>query len=55
MEVHGLLGKPRLSLKDNIEIDLKEVGWNGMDWINLAWYRDWWWGLVNMVMNLLVP
>jgi hypothetical protein len=27
----GLLGRPRLSWKDNIEIDLKEVGWNGVD------------------------
>jgi hypothetical protein len=56
LEGCGLLGRPRLRWKDDVEIDLKEVGWNGMDWINLAWHGDWWWGLVNnMFMNLLVP
>jgi hypothetical protein len=36
-------------------MDLKETGWGGMDWINLAQDKDPWQALVNMVMNLLVP
>jgi hypothetical protein len=40
---------------DNIKIDLGEIGWDGMDWINLVWDRDQWKALVNMVMNLLIP
>jgi hypothetical protein len=30
-------------------------GWNGMDWIDLAWDRDQWRALVSMIMNLQVP
>jgi hypothetical protein len=40
---------------DNIKIDLSEIGWDGMDWIELAQDRDQWRALVNTVMNLLVP
>jgi hypothetical protein len=36
-------------------MDLKEVGWGGMDWIDLALDRDRWWVLVSVVMNLWVP
>jgi hypothetical protein len=37
-------------------MDLREIGWDGVDWIELAQDRDRWGGaLVNMVMNLLVP
>jgi hypothetical protein len=36
-------------------MDLRERGWYGMDWINLAQDRDYWRALVNTVMNLLVP
>jgi hypothetical protein len=39
----------------NIEIDLRGIGWDGMDWIHLAQDRDQWRALVNTVMNLLVP
>jgi CRISPR/Cas system-associated protein Cas7 (RAMP superfamily) len=41
-------------LKDNIEMDLEEVGWVGMDWIDLAQDRDRWQALLNAVMNLWV-
>jgi hypothetical protein len=36
-------------------MDLREIGWGGMDWINLAEDRDQWRALVNMVMNIQVP
>jgi hypothetical protein len=49
------LGRPRRGWVDNIKIDLSEVGWDGMDWIDLALDRDQWRALVNTVMNLLVP
>jgi hypothetical protein len=40
---------------DNIEMDLREIGWDGMDWIDLAQDRDQWRTNVNTVMNLRVP
>jgi hypothetical protein len=40
---------------DNIRIDLREIGWNGIDWIDLVQDRDQWRALVNTVMNLRVP
>jgi hypothetical protein len=40
---------------DNIKIDLREIGWDDMDWIDLVQDRDQWWALVNAVMNLRVP
>jgi hypothetical protein len=36
-------------------MDLKELGWGGMDWIDMAEDRDRWWALVNAMMNLRVP
>jgi hypothetical protein len=39
----------------NIKIDLREIGWGGMDWIDLAQDRGQWRALVNTVMNLRVP
>jgi hypothetical protein len=36
-------------------MDLREIGWNGMDWINLAEDRDEWRAVVNTVMDLRVP
>jgi hypothetical protein len=49
------LGRPRRMWMDNIKIDLREIGWDGVDWINVAQDRDQWRALVNMVMNLRVP
>ena len=48
------LGRPRRSWKDNIKMDLQEVGCGGMDWIELAQNRGKWRALVNAVMNLRV-
>jgi hypothetical protein len=36
-------------------MDLREIGWVDMDWIDLSLLRDQWRALVNTVMNLLVP
>jgi hypothetical protein len=40
---------------DSIKMDLKEIGWDGVDWINLAQVRNQRRDLVNTAMNLLVP
>jgi hypothetical protein len=59
-----LVGKPegkkplvrtRLVWVDNIKMDIREIGWDGMDWIDLAQDRDRWRAYVNAVMNLRVP
>jgi hypothetical protein len=49
------LRKPRRRSVGNIKIDLREIGWDGMDWINLAQDMDQWRAFVNTVMNLRVP
>ena len=54
-EVKRPFGKPWRGLKDNIKMDLREVGCGGIDWIELARDRDRCRGLVNAVMNLQVP
>jgi hypothetical protein len=38
--------------EDNIKINLREIGWGGMDWIHLAQDRDQWRAPVKAVMNL---
>jgi hypothetical protein len=40
---------------DNIKMNLREIRWGGMDWIDLVQNRDQWRALVNTAMNLLVP
>jgi hypothetical protein len=49
------LGRPRRRWVDNIKMDLRERGWDGMVWIDLAQDRDQWRALVNAVMNLWIP
>jgi hypothetical protein len=49
------LGTPTSRWEDNIKMDLQEVGWRSMDWIELAQDRDRCRALVNAVMNLQVP
>jgi hypothetical protein len=50
-EVKRPLGRPRLRWKDNIKMDLQEVGCGGVDWIELAQDRDRWQTPVNAVRN----
>jgi hypothetical protein len=49
------LGRTRRRWEDNIKMDLREIGWGGIDWIDLAQDRDQWRALVNTVMNLRAP
>jgi hypothetical protein len=49
------LGRPRRRWVDYIKIALREIVWDGMDWIDLAQDRDQWRALVSTVMNLRVP
>jgi hypothetical protein len=48
------LGRPRCRWGNNIKIDLGEIWWDGMDWIDLAQARGHWKTLVSTVMNLPV-
>jgi hypothetical protein len=49
------LGRPRRTWMDNIKMYLREIGWDGIDWIDQAQDRDRWRALVNTGMNLRVP
>jgi hypothetical protein len=49
------LRRRRCRWVDTMKMDLREMGWGGMDWIDLAQDRNQWRALVNMVMNFLVP
>jgi hypothetical protein len=49
------LGRPRRRWVDNSKMDLREIGWDGGDWIDLSKDRDRWKALVKAVMNLRVP
>ena len=46
------LGRPRHRWVDNIELELTEIGWDGINQIDLDQDRGQWRALVNMVMNL---
>jgi hypothetical protein len=45
------LGRPRCRCEENIKMDLREKGWGGMGWNNLARGRDQWRVIVNTVVN----
>jgi hypothetical protein len=49
------LGRSRRRWVDNIEMDLRQIGWSDMDWVDLAHDRGQWRVLVKTVMNLRVP
>jgi hypothetical protein len=49
------LGRPRRRWDDNIQMDLREIGFGDVDWIHWAQDRDRWRALVNTAMNLRVP
>jgi hypothetical protein len=50
-----LLERPRHRWDDNIKMYLREIGWGGMDWIDLAQDSDQWRAIVNTVTGLWVP
>jgi hypothetical protein len=50
-----LLGTPIGRWVDNIKMDLREIRWDGMEWLDLAQARNQRRALVNAVMNLRVP
>jgi hypothetical protein len=49
------LGRPRPRWVDNIQMDLEDIEWDGVDWIVLAQDWDQWRALVNTVLYLRVP
>jgi hypothetical protein len=49
------LGRPRRRWGDNLKIDLREIGIDGANWIQLAQDRVLWRACVNTIMNLRVP
>jgi hypothetical protein len=49
------LGRPSRRWVDIIKMDLREIGWDRIDWIDPAQDRDQWRTLVNTVMKLRVP
>jgi hypothetical protein len=49
------LGRQKRRRVGNIKMDLREIGWGGMHWIDLAQDRDQWRSLVNTGMKLRIP
>jgi hypothetical protein len=47
--------RPRRRCVNNIKMDVREIGWGGVDWIDVAHDRDQWRALVNTVLNLRFP
>jgi hypothetical protein len=48
------LWRPKRRWEDGIKMDLREIGWGGVEWIHLAQDRVRWWAVMNAVMNLRV-
>jgi hypothetical protein len=49
-----LLGRPKRRWEDGIRMDLREIGWGSVDWIQLAHDKDRWRAVMSAVMNLRV-
>jgi hypothetical protein len=49
------LGRTRRKRHNNINMDHREIGLDGMDWINLAQDRDQWRALVNTIIHFMLP
>jgi hypothetical protein len=49
------IGRPRRRWDDNIRMDLREIGWEGVHWMHVSQDREQWRAVVNTVMNLRVP
>jgi hypothetical protein len=49
------LGRPRHKWVDNIRRDLREIGWDVVDWTDVAQDRDQWRAPVNVILKLQVP
>jgi hypothetical protein len=47
-------GRQRRRWVHNIKMDLRELGWDGVDWIDMAQERDQWRALMNMILSLRV-
>jgi hypothetical protein len=45
------IGRPAHRWEDNIRMDLGEIGWEGLDWMQTGDDQDHWWAHVNTVMN----
>jgi hypothetical protein len=54
-EGNGPLGRPRRKWEDNIKMDVRDIGWDGIERIDLAQDKDQWRVLVDTVMKLRVP
>jgi hypothetical protein len=48
------LRRPRHRWERRVRMDLREIGWVGVEWIHLAQDRDLWWAVVNTVMNIQI-
>jgi hypothetical protein len=52
-EAKRLRGRPGRRWEDNMRVDLREIGLEGVEWMHLVQDRDQWLALVNTVMNLV--
>jgi hypothetical protein len=55
LEGKSPLGRPSHRWEDNTKVDLREIGIDGANWIQLAQNGVWWRAFVNTVMNIPVP
>jgi len=49
------LRRSRSRWEENITLDLREIGWEGVDWMHMACDNNQWWALMNKVMNYQIP